>query len=42
VPKAKQAGTLARKFSEAQIVPVNAGETNFKRFSRTRGKRFRL
>jgi hypothetical protein len=42
VPKAKPAGNLARKSSEVQIEPVNAGETNFQCFSRTRGKRFRL
>ena len=42
MPKAKPAGNLAWKFSEAQIEPVNAGETNLRCFSRTREQQFRL
>jgi hypothetical protein len=42
MPKAKPARNLARKFSEAHIVSVNAGETSFECFSRTRDKPFRL
>ena len=42
MPKAKPARDLAGKFSEAQIMSVNAGETNSQRFSRTIAKPFRL
>lgn len=42
MPKAKPAGNLAWKFSDVQIVSVNAGESNLRRFSRTRDELFRL